>query len=334
MFNDLEIREICKHFNIEYMDRGEVIDTSRGKDDIRLNYLINDKYFLKISNLDQLNESFFIDMNRLINHYHSIGVYCPALLKNKHQNYALRWRKENVDFVCYVEEKSKYPVRKNENEIDYSFKKEVLAHMGILASKYSNTNLSKTKSMWTINDMSSFNSVIDEKQENLDDLIRCLKKKGLTELASQLIEMNKHSRNRIQECLGVLPKCVYQGDLNNGNILVDEHDQFMGIIDFNMFGTEVNINCFLNEAMYYIRPDDFKFLSGGDVFTKTVNVQKDLLSAITKYYPLSSDELKILNDYNKIIFSSFYPNVKLMIECLDSHQNSNKIIDYLTEILK
>lgn len=31
----------------------------------------------------------------------------------------------------------------------------------------------------------------------------------------------------------------------------DDNGHFKGIIDFNMFGTEVNINCFLNESMYY-----------------------------------------------------------------------------------
>ena len=40
---------------------------------------------------------------------------------------------------------------------------------------------------------------------------------------------------------------MYQGDLNNSNILIKDN-HFYGLIDFNLSGTEVNINCFLAET--------------------------------------------------------------------------------------
>ena len=69
--------------------------------------------------------------------------------------------------------------------------------------------------------------------------------------------MNFSARSKIKDHISILPKCVYQGDLNSSNILLDDNNKFCGLIDFNMYGTEVNINCFLNESMYYLNERRF-----------------------------------------------------------------------------
>ena len=69
--------------------------------------------------------------------------------------------------------------------------------------------------------------IIDEKQENLDNLIKKLKEKGYNKLASKLVDENIKARNKIELSLNELPRCVYQGDLNYSNILVDDNDNLM-----------------------------------------------------------------------------------------------------------
>ena len=109
---------------------------------------------------------------------------------------------------------------------------------------------------------------VDEKQENFDNLKKCLMDKGYIDLANKLIKQNDEAREKIKTVMANLPRCVYQGDLNNSNIVIDKEDNFRGIIDFNMYGTEVNVNCFLNEAMYFLKKMDFEDLSARTFFRK------------------------------------------------------------------
>lgn len=183
--------------------------------------------------------------------------------------------------------------------------------------------------MWSLIELSASDTDVDEKQENFDDLVKHLKTKGYTDLILKLIKLNNDSRQKIKESMKILPRCVYQGDLNTSNIVVDKDANFRGIIDFNMFGTEVNINCFLNESMYYLTKTDFDTLSAKEIFAKMTSTQDNLMSAIIKNYQMNDDEMDIVKDYKKIIFSSFYPNVMLMVKLLEQNDNAQKVVDFL-----
>lgn len=334
MLNEINLNEICSNFSIDLKSVDEFIDSSKSSEDIRYNYLINNKYFLKVSNNQNYDEIFFKDMDMLIKNYQSIGIYCPALIRTKDNNLFVSYECQSLVYICYIEEKSEYPVRSNKIERDYQFKKSVIEHLGVFASNYSNKNLSETRSMWSIIELCAYDTGIDEKQENFDLLCDSLIKIGKDILVEQLVKMNQDARNRIKNEMSFLPKTVFQGDLNESNILVDERDDFKGIIDFNMYGTEININCFLNEAMYYLTENDFNCLSGDGIFEKTKNIQNDLMSIIIKHYSLSREEKDMIKDYNRIIFSSFYPNTSLMVELIDKNIHIDKVIAYLNALLK
>lgn len=330
MFSVNELKSICKNYNIDCISIGEVIDTSKGKDDKRFNYLINDAYFLKINNIKSKDEDFLSDINLLINNYKSIGVYCPILYKTNNNSFSSIIEKDGIKYTCHMEEKSPYPIRADQDEEDYQFKKDVLEHVGMLASDFSNKNLSKNKSMWSLIELSASDTDVDEKQENFDDLLRCLNAEGYTNLVLKLNELNTTSRKNIKAAMKTLPRCVYQGDLNNSNIVVDKDGKFRGIIDFNMFGTEVNVNCFLNESMYYLTKNDFDELSAEEIFAKMARIQDDLMSVITKHYKMNKYEMDIKKDYKKIIFTSFYPNVALMVKLLEHDIHTEKVVDLLS----
>ena len=139
---------------------------------------------------------------------------------------------------------------------------------------------------------------------------------------------------QIEKYLQQLPRCVYQGDLNESNILVDEQGNFSGIIDFNMFGTEVNINCFLNETMYYLECEDFETLSAKEIFRKMNLEQNQLLKGIIKEYPLNALERAMWQHYRKIIYMSFYPNTILLVSLLSESEYVDKVLELLDLILR
>ncbi len=121
--------------------------------------------------------------------------------------------------------------------------------------------------------------------------------------------------------------------MNDSNILVDDKGDFRGIIDFNMFGTEVNINCFLNETMYYLEKSDFDQLTAEKIFDKMNKVQKVLLSEILQSYNLNNLELHVLKYYKKIIYLSFYPNVFLWNSLIAKNQHVDKVLELINIIL-
>lgn len=210
----------------------------------------------------------------------------------------------------------------------------MLGHLGKFASEYVNVDLMETKSMWSLIELSPYDNGIDEKQDNFNELISCLKAVNQINLVEELNELNRSSRNKIKEYMERLPRCVFQGDLNDSNILVDKYGKFQGLIDFNMCGTEININCFLNESMYYITQDDFEKLTGLEILNKVIRVQEDLLTVITSQYRFNQDEQEAKYYYNNIIYTSFWPNVALMIQLINENRHVDKVIEFLSEVAK
>lgn len=334
MFNSNDLKIICHEFDIECIQIDDVIDTSKSESDKRFNYKINNEYFLKINNSTAITEDFLQNISTLISKYRKIGVYCPSLIKNKTGNLAYYYKKDNIQYICYIEECSSYPIYNSKNNtIDYTFRKNVVRHIGKLAQQFSNTDLSKFKSMWSLIELGPFDIDKDEKQENLDTLVSTLKENQFHDLANKLVLINQQLRKHIETYIQQLPRCVYQGDLNDTNILVDAKGEFKGIIDFNMFGTEVNINCFLNETMYYIEKSDFDKLTAQEIFSKMNKEQNLLLSEILVSYNLNNLELHAIKYYKKIIYLSFYPNVVLWNSLISKKQYVDKVLELINIIL-
>lgn len=328
MFSKNEIISLCNKFGKNPEIINSPIDSSKGDNDRRFNYVIDNEYVLKINNHNSICEEFLINISKLQERYKSIGVYCPKLFKGIEGKYSYTFFKDNCRYVCYIEEFAKYKILQEE-EIDYEFKEKMLEHLGKIASKYTNVDLVDTKSMWTIIDLGPFDKESDEKQDNIEILVNCLNKNGYELLAEKILQFNNEARTRILEYFALLPRCVYQGDLNASNILIDKNNEFKGIIDFNMFGTEVNINCFLNEAMYYMTSRDFEELNAIEIFEKTKNIQNKLISSIFRFYTLNNTEKLCFEEYKKIIFIAFYPNVMLWVYLINNHKNEDKVIALL-----
>jgi hypothetical protein len=199
----------------------------------------------------------------------------------------------------------------------------VIEHLGVLASKYSGVDLSETKSMWSIIDLAPLDVDFDEKQENTNTLIETLRKNGYDELADEVENFNAMLREKIMEVFAELPRCVYQGDLNSTNEL-HKDGHFMGLIDFNMAGTDVNINVFLNETNWFPEEAEFDALSVEEIIAKQDAEQDDELAVILRHYTLSDNEKYAFPYYKRIVDMFQYPNVCAMVEWLNSDTRRDK----------
>lgn len=329
MIKITEIQNIMLHFGISVQGVTGFYDTSHNDDDKRLNYILDDKYVLKVNSIGAMWEARLQDIRRLISRYRSIGVYCPEFIPTLNGSLSYVWHNCGKEYTCFVEEYAIYPVVGEEIEID---RKEVIEHLGILAAKYTGVDLSDIKSMWSIIDLAPLDTDIDEKQENTNSLIHALRKNGYGHLADETAAFNAMLREKIMAVFTKLPRCVYQGDLNEGNEL-HQNGHFAGLIDFNMSGTDVNINVFLNETNWFPTEAEFDALSVSDIIAKQDSAQSENLSAILRHYTLNDDEKYAWPYYKRIVDMFQYPDVCLMIHWLGDNSRKDKCAELIAAMI-
>ena len=295
---------ILSNYNISSVSEYKEIDSSKG-DDYRLNIIIDKKYVLRVNN-PVITEERLESIERLCERYRDIGVLTPRLFKNACGKYLTPYKKH----VCYVSEYLDYQL---ENEVEDScdhtqVRREVLESVGRFSEKYSGIDLSPVNSVWSLIDLAPTDKDVDEKQENLNMFVSKLRKRGKFKLAKKVVDFNEEKRNRIKSVYKKLPRCVIQGDLNDTNILVHEN-HFVGLIDFNMAGTEVNINHFCAETNCCITEEEFKSKSAADLLAQWISKQNEELNIILSEYELNDLEQSVIEDYRSIGLISQYPNV-------------------------
>lgn len=330
MLEITKIQEIMSHFGLSVQGVTNFYDTSHDDDDKRFNYILDNKYVLKINSVVSMWESRLQEIRRLIARYRSIGIYCPDLFPASDGSLSHTLIKDDKEYTCFVEEYAIYPVLGWGTEHE---RKEVIEHLGVLAAKYTGVDLSETKSMWSIIDLAPLDVDVDEKQENADTLTDALHKNGYHDLAGRVDNLNVMLRKKIMTVFRLLPRCVYQGDLNSTNEL-HKDGHFIGLIDFNMAGTDVNINVFLNETNWFPEEAEFDSLSIFEIIAKQDSEQYDGLSVILQHYTLNSDEKYAFPYYKRIIDMFQYPNVCLMVEWLDNDSRRDKCAELIEALIE
>ena len=320
MLENVEIQNILSHFGLSLQSVAKLHDTSHGEDDKRLIYILDNRYVLKVNSAGIMWEDRLQEIRRLIERYRNIGVYCPALIQTLEGPLSCCMEKDGKEYICYVEEFAIYPLLGLDTDHD---RKEVVEHLGVLAAKYTGVDLSETKSMWSIIDLAPLDVDIDEKQENTNALVAALRENGYAVLADQVDALNKELRSQIRTVFDELPRCVYQGDLNSSNEL-HQDGHFVGLIDFNLSGTDVNINVFVNETNCFPDEEEFDRLSVEQILKKMDAEQADMLSVIFRHYPMNEVEIYAFPLYKRIADMFQWPNVCSMVKWLKEDVRRDK----------
>lgn len=322
-----ELLEILKKYNIHSFSKYKELDTTNGSD-YRLNIFIDNTYVLRI-NGSSMKEERLESISRLCERYNSIGVLTPKLYLSVEGTYLT----EYSSYVCYL---SDYLDYKTEEELDNDcnhkqIQKEIWRSIGKLSRLYTNVDLSLINSMWSIIDLAPLDIEIDEKQENLNTLISALEDYGEIDIAKELILFNQKNRESIKKVYKQLPRCVIQGDLNWSNILVEDN-HFKGLIDFNMSGTEVNINHFCAETNREISIEEFEKCSARELYDMVIQEENENLAVIFEEYNMNELEKVTLENYRNIVLISQYPNVMAYIDFLE--KDRSKLVEFLNYIIR
>ncbi len=111
--------------------------------------------------------------------------------------------------------------------------------------------------------------------------------------------------------------------MNSTNEL-QKDGHFVGLIDFNMAGTDVNINVFLNETDWFPEDAEFDALTVAEILEKQDKKQEEYLAVILCHYTLNDDEKYAFPYYKRIVNMFQYPNVCLMVKWLGEDARREK----------
>ncbi len=324
--NKAEILGITGRYGITDFNEKKEID-STNRDDYRLNIILDKKYVLRI-NGEAITEERLASIDRLAGRYREMGILAPRLYKTDNGKYLSKYDR----YVCYISEYIDLPTLEDmENELDITaVYKEISGFIGKFAARFTGVDLSDVNSMWSLIDLAPLDVDKDEKQENLDMLEGELRKYNEDSLADKVVAFNNETRARIKKVYKQLPRCVIQGDLNDSNILV-ENGHFAGLIDFNMAGTEVNVNLFCCEIGDGIPEDEFDKKTADQLYNEWDARQKEALACILSCYEMNDLEKSVIEDYRRIVMISQYPVVMDFIYYLK--KDKEKTTDIIRRII-
>lgn len=337
-----ELIDILSRYGINYMNGFKMLDSSHGEEDIRHNYIIDNKYVLRVNSAKVMTEDRFNKLNLLIKRYNDFGIKAPYFISDKNGNFLTIQDDKYIYLSEYLDEKIADDVLANDTIDTKSLRSKLnderLEMISKYAEKYKNQEIIQTKSMYSIFDLSPYDELlgIDEKQDNLNELVSCLQSLNLCNLANEIVEENQRIRKELFPIYKSLPCCVFQGDENFSNICLDSNHHICGIFDFNMSGTDVNANYLANIAFqgrYYYDEEIFSIYDSDWIYTNVVKSFYKATKLIKKYYNFTNIEEKTYYLYAKLVMISGYVNVSAFKNYLKQDKYKYKTIEVLKKIL-
>lgn len=102
------------------------------------------------------------------------------------------------------------------------------------------------------------------------------------------------ARRQLEKIYHLLPSSVFQADINDTNILLDENGTFKGVYDFNIGGREVYINYIVRQAPYVSTNDIYDGLEEDDVFLNRVIHALDIAKKVYSFSDLEKEAAPLL----------------------------------------
>lgn len=332
-----QVLDLLQQFQIHNAEKVEFVDSSQGEDDIRHNYIIDKKYVLRLNSAKVMTEERLTELNTLIERYRSFGMKAPLFLKAENGSFVVEQDGNN----CYLSEYLNLPLAE---DVKFRCREDLIRQRLVFISRFAqtfkNVDLVETVSMFSIFDLAPYDKLsgldIDEKQENLNQLVADLTQAGYVELAQKVNAKNEELRRQLKPIYKELPRCVFQGDENFSNLCVDENDRIVGLFDFNMSGTEVIANylannafmghfCYEDEILDKHTPEEVLQILLGAFLRSTV--------LIREHYSFTEQEFSAYLLYGKIAMISAYWNASTFGEYLKQEKYKDKIAAIIELIL-
>lgn len=332
-----KVLDLLQLFGVQNVGRIGFTDSSHGEDDIRHNYIIDKKLVLRLNSAKVMTEERLEELNALIERYRSFGMKAPLFLKAQNGKFVI----ERDGMFCYLSEYLDYPLADDvKHRCREELRRQRIIFVARFAEQFKNVDLIETVSMYSIFDLAPYDKLsgldIDEKQENLNQLVSDLRQAGYEDLAERLNVQNEELRRQLKPIYKSLPRTVFQGDENFSNLCVDENDRIIGLFDFNMSGTEVNANYLANIAFqgnFYYEEEYLDRCTSEEILQMLLDTHKNSTELIRQHYSFTEQEFFAYRLYSKIAMISAYWNTAAFGEFLRMEKYKEKTAEIISLIL-
>lgn len=231
----------------------EIKDSSHGDIDFRKVYIVNDgksKIVIKYFSNSFSNQNRITGWFRLMDEYRKIGLYCPAIIPNRHGELLYRHTIDDRDYYVYAEEFSPFQTAAQLDVEKWQYMPAVLRSLGIIASKQ--LDILDFPSAYCLLEPFAGVDTTDEETECALLFVDYIKKNLPKYLprAEKLLDLFYKNQEECRKVYASLPTSCFQADLNSSNILLDDNLNFVGLFDFNLCGKEKVLNYAMREALW------------------------------------------------------------------------------------
>jgi len=331
--SDEELRIILHRWQEDFSEC-RFIDSSHGEDDVRENYILDQRLVLRVNSAHVMTDERLKDLNKLVARYRAFGLAAPCFLPLKQDDRFLLPLEDGT--TCYLSEYLDMPTAEQSNDPLLDWK--ILKMTSAFASRYQDVDLSGTYGMYSLFDLSPYDIPIgmDEKQDNCNQLCDALAEGGEMRLAERLRQLNDEIRERLKAYHPRLPKCVFQGDENGSNLCLDSSGEIAGIFDFNMAGTDVCINYLANHALcgWECEIEDLQKKPAERLAQDFVKAASDGTKVVQAYYAMNEEEKLCWPLYLMIVALFQWPCIctyRVGLQKEETHGNTAALLQYLAD---
>lgn len=282
-------KELLDVFELFFNDKPivfEIIDTSRHEKDFRVviiaEFKTGEKAVIKLADNDFTFSDKIKMWQQTAQEYIKMGYYCPKIIADKEGTFPNVSYKGHI-CVAYAEEYAKYrPAEyRSGNDEDTIASEKYEKDAFIMTAKIASRHFSYTDYPSGYCLFERF-CPSDKTDEILETAIQWKEYADTLSAEFQpqiqrIWESWTDNRNALEPLYRKLPTSVFQADLNQSNILVDDLGHFVGVYDFNLCGKDVFLNYLFRETF-----------CGG--YQKELDEILNRLKLVSEYYNFSELE--------------------------------------------
>ncbi len=285
----------------------DIKNTSHGDDDFRETLLVDfgkRKIVIKLSSNGFTDEKHLVMWERIAKEYRNLGFYCPQFIRANDGTFpsvsykdreCLVWGEEFSKYRSAEELiKDKFSDTKLVEDGWYSFLKDaMIMDAKVAACHFDFTDLPSAYCMFETFDPN------DKSDETTEDALRWLEiaktlPKRFTAQVERIWNNWLVARRELEKIYHKLPTSVFQADINDTNVLLDEEGNFKGVYDFNIGGKEVYINYIVRQAPYVSTNDIYGGLEKDDVFLERIIHALDIVKKVYTFSDLEKEAAPLL----------------------------------------
>ncbi len=285
----------------------DIKNTSHGDEDFREALIVDfgeEKIVIKLSANGFTDEKHLFLWERIAKEYRNLGYYCPQYIRALDGTFpsvsykghsCLAWGEEFSKYKSAEELiKEKFSDTKLIKDGWYSFLEDaMIMDAKVAACQFDYTDLPSAYCMFEVFDPSDRCDETTEDAEKWLTLAKKLPEKYAT-LVERIWNNWLEARSELEKIYHELPTSVFQADINDTNVLLDEDGNFKGVYDFNIGGKEVYINYIIRQAPYVSTAETYEQLEADDNFLKRILHALDIAKKVYSFSDLEKKAAPLL----------------------------------------